>query len=61
MWIENRWIGATEYIIIYKNGTHELREREDWEEYGRTIKTGRYEDLREYLNELNTAYLESLF
>ena len=55
------WIGATEYIIIYKNGTHELREREDWEEYGRTIKTGRYEDLREYLNELNIAYLESLF
>lgn len=61
MWCFNHWIGNTEYIIIYKNGTHELIERESWEEYGTTIATGTFEELYNKIKEINIAYQESLF
>jgi hypothetical protein len=61
MFIDNFWIGNTEYIIIYKNGTHELHKRESWEEYGKTIATGTYKELRGKVEEIKIAYLESLF
>lgn len=61
MFVNNFWVDNTEYIILYKNGTHELHERECWEEHGQTIATGTYKDLIDKVEEIKIAYLESLF
>ena len=64
MWIENRWVGCLEYIIIFKNGTHHLiadeyPNRDDLEP--KTVFTGSYEKCRQRLDDIEVDYLESQF
>ena len=61
---ENFWVGNTEYIIRYRNGTHELLEIEqvNYDEYKtEIIATGTYEHCRKIVEEARIEYLESLF
>ena len=53
---ENCYIGNEEYIIRFRNGTHEVLD-----ENGKVVFTGWYEKCKAFLNDLWVAYLESRF
>lgn len=59
MYVENHYVGDTEYVIRYKNGTHHVF-KSDFEDY-REVYTGHYDKCLEYCKEQEIAYQESLF
>ena len=54
----NLFMGSNELIIIYRNGTHHVIEKdEDYNE----VFTGSYEKCCEYCKNRNIDYLESFY
>lgn len=59
----DRYIGAHHYWIRFWNGTHEVRETETDNELDpiTTVFRGSYEKCVNFINEIEIAYMESLF
>ena len=57
MWIENRYIGANELILVFRNGTYYVLE--EYENYN-SIFQGNYKKCIEYMKTREIDYLESL-
>lgn len=61
MYVENFYIGSTEYVINYKKGTHVVTEIDHSDyELSQEIFTGHYDACKDFLLRKNASYEESI-
>ena len=55
---DNRYLGANELVLVFRNGTHCVLEEY---EYYEPVFSGHYEDCVKYMDRREAEYLEEKF